>query len=168
MSQTASPVLTVASLFAERDARRRKDREDEELLHRKKEEELEAFKHRLDEFRLTDGHVQAVLARIKRAFDNGETELMLTSFPSSFCSDGGRAVNNPEPPSKTGSGQDREPEWLGTLPAGARVVYDYWRTHLKPGGFNLFPRLISFKEGLLPGDIGLFISWPRSSGDLNR
>ena len=100
MLEVTSPVFSVASLFAEREAKQRKDREAEEQLRRKKEEELAAFKKRLDEFQLTEDRVQAVLARIKRAFEDGESELMLTSFPSSFCTDSGRAVNNPERPGK--------------------------------------------------------------------
>src|SRR3954447_12460679 len=95
-----TPTLSVTSLFAERDAKRRKDREADEQLTRKKQEELDAFKQRLDEFKLSDDRVEAVLVRIKRAFENNESELMLTSFPSSFCTDRGRAVNNPEPPRK--------------------------------------------------------------------
>ena len=168
MLTTTSPALSVASLLAARDAKRRKDREAEEQLMRKKQEELDAFKRRLDEFKLTDDRVEAVLVRIKRAFENNEAELMLTSFPSSFCTDHGRAVNNPEPPRKNaGSERDREPEWLRTLPSGARQIYDYWKAHLKPGGFGFSARLISFNDGL-PGDVGLFFSWPRSSSDPNR
>jgi hypothetical protein len=41
-------------LFAEREARRRHEKEAEEQLKRKKQEELEAFKRRLENFQLTD------------------------------------------------------------------------------------------------------------------
>jgi hypothetical protein len=166
MLEVTGPVFSVASLFAEREAKRRKDREAEEQLRRKKEEELAAFKKRLDEFQLTEDRVQAVLARIKRAFEDGESELMLTSFPSSFCTDSGRAVNNPERPGKGKPGEEGEPKWLATLPAGARKVHEYWKTDLKPGGFGFSARVVSFDDGF-PGDVGLFLSWPRSSGGLN-
>ena len=57
---------------------------------------------------------------------------------------------------------DAEPEWLATLPAGARVVHDYWKANLKPGGFKFSARIINYKEGK-PGDVGLFFSWPKSA-----
>lgn len=94
MLQTSGPGLSVAALFAEREARERREKEAEEQIKRKHQEELAQFKQRLENFQLTDATVQAVIERIKLAFDKGETELMLTSFPSSFCTDGGRTVNN--------------------------------------------------------------------------
>ena len=168
MSVTSGPSLSVAVLFAEREERRRQDKAAEEQLKRKEREELTEFKQRLDNFQLTDERVQAVLGRIKVAFERGETELMLTSFPSSFCTDRGRAVNNADAPplnkpkGSAGSDDDREPDWLATLPKGARLVYEYWKTNLKPGGFGFSARIINFPGGM-PGDVGLFFSWPKSA-----
>ena len=132
MPDSSRPTLTVAALYAERDERRRREREAEEQLTRKRQEELAQFKKRLDDFKLTDERVAAVFDRIRRAFERGETELMLTSFPSEFCTDKGRAITNasappinkPDPKEKA---EPQEPEWLATLPAGARRIYDYWR-----------------------------------------
>lgn len=168
MSAAIGQSLSVAGLFAEREERRRRDHDAEEALKRKEREELAEFKKRLDTFQLTDDRIQAVLARIKGAFDRGESELMLTSFPSSFCTDRGRAVNNADaaPINKPKSGAapdgEREPEWLATLPKGARLVYEYWRANLKPGGFGFSARIINFPGGM-PGDVGLFFSWPKSA-----
>src|SRR5215475_4222208 len=88
MSEASRTGLSVASLFAERDARRRRDQEAAEMLQRRKEEELAEFRKRLDDFHLTDERIHSGLDRIKRAFERGETELMFASFPSDFCSDG--------------------------------------------------------------------------------
>src|SRR3954447_21959929 len=128
MSLSAKPVLSVADLFAEREAQRRKEKEAAELLERKKQEELDEFRKRLDTFKLTDDRVQAVLARVKRAFERGETEFMITSFPSSFCSDDGRAITTAGAPpiNKQEETETGEPPWLATVPKGVRVVYDYW------------------------------------------
>jgi len=140
MAGASGSSLSVAALFAERDARRRQEQEAEEQLKRKKQEELADFRNRLENFHLTDAHVETVLYRIRRAFERGETELMLTAFPSSFCTDDGRAIitagappiNKPDknapPPS--------EPEWLATLPRGARPIHDYWKQNMQPGGFT--------------------------------
>jgi hypothetical protein len=168
MPEASAPRLSVSALFAEREARRRRDQEAEEQLQRKQAEELAAFKQRLEDFQLTNAHVQAVIERIQRAFERGETELMLTSFPSSFCTDNGRAVNNaglppinkPDPAERAAG--PREPEWLATMPKGARPVYEYWETHLRPGGFTLSARVINYPGGV-PGDVGLFLSWPKSA-----
>lgn len=162
--------LSLRAMFAERETRRRKEREEEEQLQRRQEEELASFKKRLDEFELTPDRIDAALARIRRAFERGDTELMLTSFPSSFCSDDGRAVIHAgvppiNKPKKGESARDPVPGWVGTMPKGAALVYDYWRTHLRPGGFGFSARIINYPDGK-PGDIGLFLSWPKSSLEL--
>lgn len=169
MSDSSAKGFSVAALFAERDEQRRREREAEEQLKQQQEEELAAFKKRLDEFEVTDAAIEAVRVRIRRAFERGETELMLTSFPSSFCTDRGRAVNNADLPPinkpKDGAAAEHdEPGWLDTLPRGARAVYEYWERNLKPGGFGFGARIINFPGGM-PGDVGLFLSWPKSSMD---
>src|SRR5580700_8656623 len=137
MQEGSGLTLSVAALFCERDARRRSDREAEDQLRRHKEEELAAFRQRLDNFKLTDEIIQSGLDRIKRAFERGETELMIASFPSTFCTDDGRAViNDGAPPIVKPTKEDaakraEEPEWLPTLPAGVRQVYDFWKRSLK-------------------------------------
>ena len=67
MQDSPPPTLTVAALYAERDERRRREREAEEQLTRKREEELAQFKRRLDEFKLTDERVSAVFERKRRS-----------------------------------------------------------------------------------------------------
>jgi hypothetical protein len=167
MADSPGTALSVRSLFEERAARRRREQEDEEQLRRKQAEELAAFKQRLEDFQVTDERVAAVLDRIRRAFDRGERELMLTSFPSSFCTDHGRTINNPGvAPPDADRPKDAPPAWLDTLPAGARRVYDYWKANLKPGGFEFSARIINFPGGM-PGDVGLFLSWKKSSEELN-
>jgi hypothetical protein len=167
MPHSAQPSLSVGSLFAERDERRRREREAEEQLQQKQQEELAAFRQRLETFKVTPANVEAVLSRIRSAFDRGETELMLTSFPSSFCTDNGRAINNPDlaAPQPAGAATSDEPAWLATLPSGARAVYEHWRTSLRPGGFGFSARIINYPGGK-PGDVGLFFTWPKSASDL--
>ena len=168
MSGSPGAGLSVAALFAERDARRRRDREAEEQLQRRKEEEIAEYRKRLDNFQLTDVIIKSGLDRIKRAFERGETELMMASFPSSFCTDGGRAIINAgAPPINKMSKEELarradEPEWLGMLPAGARLVHKYWKDNLRAGGFKFEARIINYPGGM-PGDVGLFFAWPKDS-----
>jgi len=167
MSSASTPSFSVASLFAERDAQRQRERDAEEQLKRKEQEELAAFRKRLEDFHLTEDRVRVVLDRVRRAFNQGETELLLTSFPSVFCADHGRAIANADLPpinKPEERAADAEPAWIATLPAGARVVHDYWKANLKPGGFEFSAKIINYKEGK-PGDVGLFFSWPKSARD---
>jgi hypothetical protein len=166
MSEGSGPALSVAALFAERDARRRREQDAEEKLKRKKEEEVVDFRKRLEDFQVTDAHLEAVNYRINRAFERGANELMLTSFPSSFCTDDGRAINNAGAPPINKPDKDApqpsEPEWLLTLPKGARSIYQYWKQNLQPGGFTFTARVINFPDGK-PGDVGLFFGWPKNT-----
>lgn len=168
MSETKTAPFSVVSLFTERDARRRRDKEAEELLARRKEEEIAEFKKRLDTFQLTDDRISSVQQRIRNAFERGESELMFAAFPSAFCTDGGRAIINAgappiNKPSKAEAARlrDADPEWLATLPRGARPVYEYWKSVMRPAGFQLTVRIINFPGGK-PGDVGMFFSWPKS------
>jgi len=160
--------LTVAGLFAERDAGRQRDREAAEQLQQRRNEELAQFRQRLENFQLTDDIIKSGMDRIRRAFERGETELMISAFPCAFCTDQGRAVlNEGAPPINKPSKEElaaraEEPEWLATMPAGVRKVFDFWKSDLKNGGFKFVAKIINFPDGK-PGDVGLFISWPKDT-----
>ena len=77
--------LTVAGLFADRDASWQRDREGAEQLQQRKNEELAQFRQRLENFQLTDDIIKSGMDRIRRAFERGETELMISAFPCAFC-----------------------------------------------------------------------------------
>ena len=119
---------------------------------------------------LAEEMIPAQLARLKHAFERGESELMVASFPCDFCRDGGRAVFTAgEPPinkpiKNADASVTDEPEWLLTMPAGIHRAYEYWKQHLKPGGFGFAARVISYPGGK-PGDIGIFITWPKSPAE---
>jgi hypothetical protein len=169
MTETSSAPFSVAALCSERDARRRQDKEAAEQLARRKDEERSQFRQRLENFQLTDELIEATQQRIRRAFESGETELMFATFPSDFCSDGGRAITNAGAPpiveltdEEKEKLKDAEPEWLHTLPRGARPVYEHWKTVMKPAGFELSVRILNFPDGK-PGDVGMFFTWPKSS-----
>jgi len=111
MTDSSALTLSVTGLFAERDARRRHDQEAAEQLQRRKEEELTAFRQRLENFQLTDEVIKSGLDRIRRAFERGESELMFSS---------------------------EQPDCLLTMPAGVRKVHEYWIQNLKPGDIGRF------------------------------
>lgn len=165
MSQQPTPDLSLSELVAERDARLQREQETERQLKQQEQEHQADYRKRLETYQITEANRHAIMDKIRRAFDQGETEVMFMSFPSSFCTDNGRAISNAgEPPINAPHGSDasdHEPEWLATLPAGLQPIYELWKQGLKPGGFGFGARIINFPNGK-PGDVGLFFTWPKT------
>lgn len=95
---------------------------------------------------ITDREIQMIRRLVNNAVQEGKTEAMVYSFPSSLCSDGGRAINN------------ADPDWPDTLQGKARDVYDRFKTIGQPKGYRLKAMILSFPGGF-PGDVGFFLSW---------
>jgi CBS domain-containing protein len=102
---------------------------------------------RLIDTHITDGEWNRLMHGAREAAERGETEFLLLRFPSQLCSDGGRAINAPDP------------EWPSTLRGEAAEMYLRWERELRPRRFHLVARVVDFPDGI-PGDIGLFLSWP--------
>ncbi len=83
---------------------------------------------------------------VMKAAADGKLEALVYSFPSSFCTDSGRAIN---------SGR---PNWPETLQGKAKELYDLFVEVAKPRGYQLKAMVISFPGGM-PGDIGFFLTW---------
>jgi CBS domain-containing protein len=129
------------------------DYEEKEVQHRDEARRGVAEQHRRVVAELTGRHVsdeawRKLLHDARLAAERGETESMLLRFPCELCSDGGRAINAPEP------------DWPGTLRGEAAELYLRWEQDLKPQGFHLAARVVDFPGGM-PGDVGLFLSWRR-------
>jgi CBS domain-containing protein len=100
---------------------------------------------------LIDQHVsgenwRALLHRARQDAEGGAKEFLLLRFPRELLSDGGRAVNAPEP------------DWPQTLRGEAAEIYLRWERDLKPRGFGIAARVLDFPGGM-PGDVGLFLIW---------
>lgn len=83
---------------------------------------------------------------IKRAADNGLTEVQLGRYPNAICTDRGRAINQ------------REPGWEKTLTGVPKEFYEFWEKYLKPGGYKIAYQIVDFPGGV-PGDIGITLKW---------
>jgi hypothetical protein len=143
--------LSLDEMYAARDERERRSEEAAVDAARREREHRAGDRGRFEARSLTDANRRDVLSKVKAAFESGQREVMLVSFPSDFCTDGGRRINN------------RLPGWQDTLPAGARVFVEFWRDALQPGGFGLGARVLNFPGGVL-GDVGLFVTWPQGKG----
>jgi len=85
-------------------------------------------------------------AIIRRAANNGLTEVEIVRFPNELCTDLGRAINQ------------REPGWQKTLTGYPKELYDFWEEHLKDRGYKVGFQIVDFPGGR-PGDIGITLRW---------
>jgi CBS domain-containing protein len=116
--------------------------------HSKGEAQLERQRQikALLEQHVSDAQWSQMLDKAKLAARSGEQEFMMLRFPSDLCSDGGRKIDV------------AEEGWEGTLRGEAAEVYSRWRTELKPRGFGLSARIVSYEDGII-GDMALFLTW---------
>jgi hypothetical protein len=85
-------------------------------------------------------------AIIKRAVDNGLTEVLVGRFPNRLCADHGRAINQ------------QEPGWEETLTGLPKELFLFWQKYLQPRGYKLKCEIVDFPDGM-PGDIGITLIW---------
>jgi hypothetical protein len=94
-----------------------------------------------------DDAERAVMKRlVMKAAVDGKYEALIYSFPSDFCSDNGRAINN------------NLPGWQETLQGKAKEVLELFQNVAKPQGYGLKAMIINFPNGM-PGDVGFFLTW---------
>ena len=139
-SSSAADFRRLVLDFENKEARRHED-----LRHSAEEEQ----KHKAADLvgkHISENAWRTLVQGARAAAQQGQKEYLLLRFPSQLCSDGGRAVNAPDP------------EWPTTLRGEAAEVFQRWTHDLKPQGFHLAARVIDFPGGV-PGDIGLFLVW---------
>ena len=119
-----------------------------EALEKKRNVEDEQ-QHLVDAFMAREVHPEVferVSKVVRAAAERGEREVMALRFSSTYCTDGGRAINN------------FEPGWQDTLTGFARRAYDFWQKELEPHGYKLRAQILDFPGGV-PGDVGIFLRW---------
>ena len=89
---------------------------------------------------------RVVSALVRRAAEDGKREVLALRFPSEWCTDKGRAINN------------FEPHWPDTLTDFAKRAYEYYEKELRPAGYRVRAQILDFPGGI-PGDVGIFLSW---------
>ena len=119
-----------------------------EALEKKRKVEDEQH-HLRDAFMSQDLHPEVferVSRVVKSAAERGEREVMALRFPSAYCTDGGRAINN------------FEANWPETLTGFARSAHEFWQKELQPRGYKVRAQILDFPGGM-PGDVGIFLKW---------
>jgi hypothetical protein len=105
----------------------------------------------LDRFTKASGvsdeeRLKRAAAIIKRAVDNGRTEVEVGRFPNLLFTDRGRAINQ------------QEPGWEKTLTGLPLELFRFWEQYLKPRGYKLRFEIVDFPGGM-PGDVGMTLKW---------
>lgn len=83
---------------------------------------------------------------IKRAVNNGLTEVEVGRFPNSLFTDHGRAINQ------------LEPGWENTLTGLPKELYEFWKAHLQPRGYKVKYQIADWPNGK-PGDVSITLAW---------
>lgn len=127
------------------DAEMKKMDEERKRKERQKREQRELH----EAFMARDIHPE-VMDRLNKAVriaaEQGFKEIQVITFPASYCSDGGRRINN------------MLPDWPDSLEGFARRAYDFYVKELRPLGYKLHAQVIDFPGGV-PGEIALFLKW---------
>ncbi|OYW47745.1 MAG: hypothetical protein B7Z36_02305 [Novosphingobium sp. 12-63-9] len=85
-------------------------------------------------------------AQVSRAATEGELAAHVYRFPSEYCTDRGRALNN------------EDHEWPATLQGLALAHYNILLCEFVPLGFHIGAQIVTWPM-LMPGDASLILSW---------
>lgn len=127
------------------DAEMEKVEDERKLKEIKKRQELE-FRELFNAREVQPEAIDRINHLISVAAKQGNHQLQVLTFPSSYCSDGGRRINI------------ADPEWPSTLEGFAKKAYDFFQKELRPLGYKLRAEIINFPGGM-PGDVALFLTW---------
>ena len=126
-----------------------KEMEKAEKARKAREAEQASLANFTDDFlknQVSNAEINMVRRLVTNAVKDGKFEAMVYSFPSSLCTDGGRAINN------------SDPDWPNTLQGKAKEFFDRYQQFGKPAGYRLKAMIINFPGGI-PGDVGFFLDW---------
>ena len=119
-----------------------------EVLARRQKEEAEEHRARQDflEREIRPDGIERFNGWVRRAAEQGRDEIEILRFPSQYCTDHGRAINN------------FEDGWPETLTGAARKVHDAYVQHLKAQGYKIRAQILNYPNGNL-GEVGIYIGW---------
>lgn len=113
---------------------------------KKQEKEREALREAFMHTEVGAEAYERVNTAVCRAAEQGANQVMIFSFPASYCNDGGRRINN------------SEPDWPDSLEGFAKKAYRFYEKELKPLGYRARAEIIDFPDGF-PGNVGMFLKW---------
>ena len=119
-----------------------------EILERRRKEEAEEDRARQDflEREIRPDGIERFNGWVRRAAEQGRSDIEILRFPSEYCTDRGRAINN------------FEAGWPETLTGAARRVHDAYVQHLQGQGYKIRAQILNYPNGNL-GEVGIYIGW---------
>jgi hypothetical protein len=120
--------------------------DDEEKFRRKQEETKRELREAFMAQEVHPDVVERVNSAVRIAARQGHNQLEVMTFPCSYCTDGGRRINN------------QLPDWPTSLEGFAKRAYEFYGRELKPLGFKLTAQVVSY-EGGMPGNITMYLKW---------
>ena len=90
--------------------------------------------------------MERAAAIIKRAVNNGVSEVEIGRFPNRLCTDRGRAINQ------------QESGWEETLTGLPKELFVFWKKYLQPRGYRIKCQVVDWSEGV-PGDFSITLAW---------
>jgi len=127
------------------DAEMKKMDEEDEFAKKKRQQQDELRKAFTDREVQPDA-IDRVNNAVRIAAERGLQQLEVVAFPSTFCTDRGRSINN------------GDPDWPKTLTGYAKKAHDYFEKELRPLGFKVSAAIVTWPDGL-PGDVALYLKW---------
>jgi hypothetical protein len=124
------------------DAKLDEERQERDKKAKQKKDLEEAFMSRELHPEVRDRVNQA----IRRAAEQGHTQIQVMTFPATYCNDHGRRINT------------LDPEWPQSLEGFAKRAYEFYEREMKPLGYKMHCEIISFPGGM-PGEVGMFLKW---------
>ena len=113
---------------------------------RQAEQSFEDLKQAFQSREVAPQAAERINAAVRAAAKRGVREVMVLRFPSTYCNDGGRGINN------------FDKDWPQTLEGFGKKAYEYFEKELRPHGFKVRAEIVSFPDGM-PGDVGMYLSW---------
>lgn len=113
---------------------------------RRAEQEQQALHDAFMKEKIGREAIERFNAAVRKAAEQGQHEIMIAQFPASWCTDGGRRINNVQE------------DWPDSLQGIAKEVYEYHVKNLAPLGYKMRMEVINYPGGV-PGDIGIFFRW---------
>ena len=122
---------------------KRRKAHEQERLHEEKQKVLhDAFLHRHLDRQEEERFNELVAEAAKR----GEHDILVLRFPSAWCNDGGRAINN------------LDKDWPESLTGFASELYEAYKERLRPLGYRMHAQILDYPGGI-PGDVGIYLGW---------
>jgi hypothetical protein len=120
--------------------------DEERRLQKKSEQQKQELREAFMAREVQPEAIERINRAIRIAAEHGQHQLQVLTFPSTFCSDGGRRINI------------GDPAWPETLDGFAKKAYEFYLQELRPLGYKISAEIANWPKGM-PGDVAMYLKW---------